>query len=132
MIDEADKARRLARAICADVMLYNGTVKDAPIDQRAALISAPVQEGRALFTSRVSPALLQVFEEAVEELVARPLAIAPPAAAPRVVVAPVVSTGKPPSQLDPPMAERGPSLAIVIGVAVLFVILAAAAFLALR
>lgn len=31
MIDDPDKARSLARAICADVKLYNGTAMEAAV-----------------------------------------------------------------------------------------------------
>ncbi len=124
MIEEDDKAKRLAQAICADVMLYNAAVKDAPVDQRRALISGPVQEGRELFASRVSPRLAYLFEEALAELVARPLGIE----APGVVARSVVSPAARPSQLDPPAPESGSSKKLVLVVAVLLVIAAVVVF----
>jgi hypothetical protein len=75
LIDDENKARRLARAVCTDVMLYNPSVKDAPQPERAKLISGPMKEGRELYAARVSPALTWVFDEAVTELVAKPLDI---------------------------------------------------------
>lgn len=127
VIDDEDKAQRLARAICADVMLYNGAAKDAPRDQRRALIAAPVQEGRALFASRASPRLAHVFEEAVAELVSGPLGIEAPGAGARVA-----SPARAPTSIDPPSPEGSSSNKLVIVVAVLLVIAAAVAFLAVK
>ena len=75
MIDDEDKAHRLAKAICADVMLSNAAVKDAPVNERAGLISEPISEGRALFASRVSPRLAGIFEAEVAASVAVPLGV---------------------------------------------------------
>ena len=75
MIDDEDKAHRLAKAICADVMLSNAAVKDAPANERAGLISEPISEGRALFASRVSPRLAGIFEAEVAASVAVPLGV---------------------------------------------------------
>lgn len=125
MIDDAEKARRLARAICADVMLYNPAVKDAPLGERSGLINGPLLEGRALFLSRVTPALASIFDETVVELVAKPLGIlgfAPPTEPPRPV-APVSAL------LREPAPEQGPSSKLVVAVAILILAIAAAAFL---
>ena len=86
VIDDEDKARRLARAICADVMLSNAAVKDAPQHERAGLIAGPIAEGRVLFGARVSPRLAGLFEQEAAALVAVPPGVQL-AAAPVVVEA---------------------------------------------
>ena len=59
MIEEADRARRLANAIAADIALYN----QAPIESGIrdgnlhTTIAGAVDEGLALFDSRVAPSL---------------------------------------------------------------------------
>lgn len=55
MISDERAARRLARAILADVKLYQG---EASLRAPAALA-----EGRTLFRSRVSASLAHVFDE---------------------------------------------------------------------
>ena len=56
LIDEPDKARRLARAILSDIALYNlekveeGIKKDTIFD----LLGEEIEEGRQHFASRVS------------------------------------------------------------------------------
>lgn len=59
LIEAEDAARRLARAIASDISLYNeekivrGIEHDSLFDE----IKEEIEEGRALFNSRVSPAL---------------------------------------------------------------------------
>jgi hypothetical protein len=59
LIEAEDAARRLARAIASDISLYNeekivrGIENDSLFDE----IKEEIEEGRALFNSRVSPAL---------------------------------------------------------------------------
>jgi hypothetical protein len=119
VIDDEDKARRLARAICADVMLYNAAVKDAPQHERAGLIAGPIAEGRALFVSRVSPRLAGLFEQEVAALIAGPLGI-------QLAASPTV-----PLSAGPVVVEAGGSSRLVIVVA-LFLAAAAAAFFLFR
>jgi hypothetical protein len=59
LIDSEEAARRLARAIASDISLYNeekivrGIQNDSLFDE----ITEQIEEGRALFNSRVSPSL---------------------------------------------------------------------------
>jgi hypothetical protein len=59
LIEAEDAARRLARAIASDISLYNeekivrGIENDSLFDE----IKEEIEEGRALFNSRVSPTL---------------------------------------------------------------------------
>jgi hypothetical protein len=62
LIDSPDEARELARAICADIASYARSFVAAGTD-----ISPQVQEGRALYLSRVAPGLGMVFDEALLE-----------------------------------------------------------------
>jgi hypothetical protein len=73
MIDDPEAAARLARAIVADIRLYNAA-KIAAGDVRDE-----VAEGRELFRSRVAPAQHDVYER---EAAALPIGgdVAPPAA----------------------------------------------------
>lgn len=116
VIDDEDKARRLARAICADVMLYNPAVKDAPVHERAGLIAGPVAEGRALFVSRVSPHLAGLFEQEVAALIAGPLGV-------QLAASPTVP------QVAPVVVEAGGSNKVVIVVALVIAAAAGAFFL---
>jgi hypothetical protein len=80
MIDDEQKARRLARAIVSDLRLYN---KDRIAS--GADLTSEIEEGRQLFKSRVSGAFHAVFESEAQALrpssaVARPLPPATPAA----------------------------------------------------
>jgi hypothetical protein len=101
-------------------MLYNGAAMEAPIAQRRALLSGPVQEGRELFSTRVSPRLAHVFEEAVAELVVQPLGVEPPSAP--------VAVSVPVRHLDP-VAERASSLKPVLVVVAILIVAAAVVFL---
>ena len=61
LIETEEAARRLARAIASDLSLYNeekivhGIEKDNLFDS----LSEEIEEGRALYKSRVSPTLYQ-------------------------------------------------------------------------
>jgi hypothetical protein len=61
LIETEEAARRLARAIASDLSLYNeekivrGIEHDALFDE----LREEIEEGRALYKSRVSPALYQ-------------------------------------------------------------------------
>lgn len=134
LIEDETRAVRLARAICADIELYNA---DA-IANRSDLTEA-VTEGAELFRSRVSPELRSVFER---EMASRPfaslvrrLADAPAtAAAPANPYAPQPTSAyaprarKPMSDLNEP-AERpaGSNAPLLTMVAVALVALAGVA-----
>ncbi len=62
-IADPARATQLARAITADISLYN---EQEIADGRD--ISDALEEGRRLFASRVEPALLSIFEDAVRDL----------------------------------------------------------------
>lgn len=122
MVDDEDKARRLAKAICADVMLYNAAVKEAPLNERAGLISGPISEGRALYLSRVSPRLAGLFEAEVAASVADPLGVTP--ASIHTSQAP-----RPPALLAAPvLPQASGGNGLVIAVAVLLLVASIAAF----
>ena len=59
LIDTEEAARRLARAIASDLSLYNEEkiVRGIEKDSLFAELSEEVEEGRALYKSRVSPDL---------------------------------------------------------------------------
>src|SRR5438105_8226439 len=57
LIDSEEGARRLARVIASDIVLYNRRKVDDGAD-----LTAEVAEGFALFRTRVVPALIPVFE----------------------------------------------------------------------
>jgi hypothetical protein len=62
MIEDPKAAERLARAILDDVTLDNEERVRASRDLKADL-AAEIEQGRALFRSRVGPALHDVFEQ---------------------------------------------------------------------
>lgn len=64
LIQEETSARRLARAILADIELYNGEAIAAGKD-----LSEPIEEGRGLYQTRVVPRWHRLFED---ELAQRP------------------------------------------------------------
>ncbi len=63
MITDDERARRLARAIVADILLYN----DTAISDASPAMSGVVEEGRGLYQQRVAPALYPLFEDALAE-----------------------------------------------------------------
>lgn len=63
MITDDERARRLARAIIADVELYYGS----EIAAASPGLSGAVEEGRGLFQQRVAPSLYPIFEAALAE-----------------------------------------------------------------
>ena len=62
MIEDPAQAERLARAILDDITLYNEARVVASRDLTGDL-AAEIDEGRALFRSRVAPELHRVFDE---------------------------------------------------------------------
>jgi len=73
MIDDRQKAERLARAIISDIKLYNDE-KVAQLKAAASFgavlagLRDELAEGRAIFDSRVAPPLRTVFDEVVKEM----------------------------------------------------------------
>ncbi len=75
LIETEEAARRLARAIASDLSLYNeekimeGITKDTLF----SVLSEELEEGRALFKSRVSPDLFQknFYDRAVIDILVR-------------------------------------------------------------
>jgi hypothetical protein len=61
-IDSEEKARRLARAILADIQLYN-----AETIARGGDLTDVIAEGRALYRGRVVPELHPLFEAMLDE-----------------------------------------------------------------
>jgi len=81
VITEPQAARRLARAIASDILLYN----DEAVRKARAGGATPdsldkaIEEGRALYRARVSPENEALYQSAIDELV---LGKAKPKAAP--------------------------------------------------
>lgn len=75
LIDTPEAARRLSRAIASDISLYNeekittGIQSDSLFDE----IDDEIEEGRALFKSRVAPELypLNFYERALVDILVR-------------------------------------------------------------
>jgi hypothetical protein len=61
LIETEDAARRLARAIASDLSLYNEDkiIQGIQEDKLFDVMSEEIEEGRALYKSRVSPQLYQ-------------------------------------------------------------------------
>ena len=61
LIETEEAARRLARAIASDLSLYNEEkiVQGIQNDELFTTLSEEIEEGRALYKSRVSPDLYQ-------------------------------------------------------------------------
>ena len=68
-ISDPEQARRLARSIANDVAAYNEKKLHTvgPGGDPLAVLADELKEGRALFLSRVDPALAGVFDEALRE-----------------------------------------------------------------
>ncbi len=75
LIDSEEAARRLARAIASDLSLYNeekivrGIESDSLFDE----LSEEIEEGRALYKSRVSPDLYgrNLYDRAIVDILVR-------------------------------------------------------------
>ena len=61
LIETEEAARRLARAIASDLSLYNEEkiLQGIQSDNLFSALSEEIEEGRALYKSRVSPELYQ-------------------------------------------------------------------------
>jgi hypothetical protein len=116
-IDTEDAARRLARVILADIDLY---MRERP--KLGESREAQIEEGRRLFASRVTPALVPVFAKVLaDRAVGRVNAPTPsiPASGPAATVGPVHSpptshsatdeeTATDPSIFVPPLEDQAP------------------------
>jgi len=72
LIDTEEAARRLARAIASDLSLYNEEkiVRGIEGDSLFEVLSEEIEEGRALFKSRVTPEIfgLQLYDRALVDV----------------------------------------------------------------
>jgi hypothetical protein len=75
LIETEEAARRLARAIASDLSLYNEDkiVEGIQQDTLFTVLSEELEEGRALFKSRVSPELFakNFYDRAVIDILVR-------------------------------------------------------------
>jgi hypothetical protein len=75
LIETEEAARRLARAIASDLSLYNEDkiVEGIQKDTLFSVLSEELEEGRALFKSRVSPELFakNFYDRAVIDILVR-------------------------------------------------------------
>ncbi|MEZ4339616.1 MAG: hypothetical protein R3B82_23580 [Sandaracinaceae bacterium] len=75
LIETEEAARRLARAIASDLSLYNEEkiVKGVQADNLFEELSDEIEEGRALFKSRVSPDLYakNFYDRAIVDILVR-------------------------------------------------------------
>lgn len=80
LIDSEEAARRLARAIASDLSLYNEEkiVEGITNDNLFEVLKEEIEEGRALFRSRVSPGLLarNYYDRAIIDILVRSQAAA--------------------------------------------------------
>ncbi|MEM6963060.1 MAG: hypothetical protein AAF355_05175 [Myxococcota bacterium] len=75
LIETEEAARRLARAIASDLSLYNEEkiVEGIKTDNLFTVLSEEIQEGRALFKSRVAPDLFEknFYNRAIIDILVR-------------------------------------------------------------
>ncbi len=76
LIDQPEKAMRLARAIASDISLYNEEKIKEGIEQDTFFdaLSAELEEGRELYKSRVIPHLYEAtnfYDRAVVDIIVR-------------------------------------------------------------
>jgi hypothetical protein len=75
LIETEEAARRLARAIASDLSLYNEEkiVEGIQKDTLFSVLSDELEEGRALFKSRVSPELFarNFYDRAIVDILVR-------------------------------------------------------------
>ncbi|MBO6939710.1 MAG: hypothetical protein JJ863_32365 [Deltaproteobacteria bacterium] len=75
LIESEEAARRLARAIASDLSLYNEDkiVEGVQSDTLFTAIADEIEEGRALFKSRVSPELYEknFYDRAIIDILVR-------------------------------------------------------------
>ena len=75
LIETEEAARRLARAIASDLSLYNEEkiVQGIQNDDLFSVLAEEIEEGRALYKSRVSPDLYQrnFYDRALVDILVR-------------------------------------------------------------
>lgn len=75
LIETKEAARRLARAIASDLSLYNEEkiIRGIQEDNLYEELADEIEEGRALFNSRVSPSLYEnnLYERAIIDILIR-------------------------------------------------------------
>ena len=75
LIETEEAARRLARAIASDLSLYNEEkiVEGVSNDNLFSVLSDEIEEGRALFKSRVAPDLYakNYYDRAIIDILVR-------------------------------------------------------------
>lgn len=75
LIETEEAARRLARAIASDLSLYNEEkiVEGVQGDKLFETLSGEIEEGRALFRSRVAPVLYSknYYDRAIIDILVR-------------------------------------------------------------
>jgi hypothetical protein len=75
LIETEEAARRLARAIASDLSLYNEDkiVEGVQNDNLFEVLSEEIEEGRALFKSRVAPELYEknFYDRAIIDILVR-------------------------------------------------------------
>lgn len=75
LIETEDAARRLARAIASDLSLYNEEkiIKGIEGDNLFDALSEEIEEGRALYKSRVASTLYQrnLYDRAIVDILVR-------------------------------------------------------------
>lgn len=75
LIETEEAARRLARAIASDLSLYNEEkiVQGIQSDNLFDLLAEEIEEGRALFRSRVAPELFDrnYYDRAIVDILIR-------------------------------------------------------------
>lgn len=135
LIDEPARAQRLARALCADVRLYNeSAVREAAPADRARVLGEPVYEAYELYVSRVTEPQRHWFEEAAMQLYAElgipfrgiEKRVAAPARLEQVAAAHPPVPGR---EREAPEAGSGGSPLLAIAAAVIVTLLGALAFL---
>ncbi len=77
LIETAEQATRLARAICSDVSLYNEEkiVRGIEQDNFFEALKEELEEGRELYRSRVSPDLYartNFYDRAIVDVILKP------------------------------------------------------------
>lgn len=77
LIETAEQATRLARAICSDVSLYNEEkiVRGIEQDNFFEALEEELEEGRELYRSRVSPDLYartNFYDRAIVDVILKP------------------------------------------------------------
>ncbi len=75
LIETEEAARRLARAIASDLSLYNEdkVINGVQSDNLFEVLSEEIEEGRALFRSRVTPELYKrnFYDRAIIDVLVR-------------------------------------------------------------